>query len=242
MFLTSLMQNPFNRLKGPLFSIFDLLTGDITFTVFAIEIFAVLSVLFIIIPFHEFSHALSANLLGDDTAERQGRLTLNPLVHIDPFGAFAMLLIGFGWGKPVPVNAARCNRKVTVRGAVALTAAAGPVSNVILSLFFVIVYKVILLFPATYASAFFAYLFFLVAWLSAGLAAFNIIPIPPLDGSNILFFFLNNRQVFFIERNMHIISIGFMMLLLFTRIFSIFIGFVAGGIMFGLDKITWFIR
>jgi len=241
MFLTSLMQNPISRLKGPLFSIFDLITGDIGFTDFAIEIFAVLSILLIIIPFHECAHAFAAKLLGDDTAERQGRLTLNPFVHVDPIGAFAMLLIGFGWGKPVPVNASRCNRKVTVRGATSLTAAAGPVSNVILSLLFVILYKVLLLFH-TSTSSFFAMLFFLVAWFSAGLAAFNLIPIPPLDGSKILFFFLTNKQVFFIERNMHIISIAFMMLLLFTRIFSIFIGFVAGGIMFGLNAVTWFIR
>lgn len=240
--LNNLLQNPFTQLKGPLFSIFDLLTGDITFYTFAIEIFAVLSILFIIIPFHECAHALAAKLLGDDTAERQGRLTLNPLVHIDPFGMFAMLLIGFGWGKPVPVNPARCSRKVTVRGAVSLTAAAGPVSNVLLSLLFVIFAKVTFVISQTETSLFFVYLFIQIAWLSAALAAFNIIPIPPLDGSKILFFFLGNKQVFFIERNMRIIYIAFLMLLLFTRIFSIFILYVSYGIMFGLDTVTWFIK
>ena len=99
--------------------------------------FSLLVMLFVVFPVHECSHALAAKLLGDDTAERQGRITLNPFAHLDLMGTIGILAFGIGWAKPVPVNPARC-RKVSQKAAMAITAAAGPMANFVSSLIFMI--------------------------------------------------------------------------------------------------------
>ena len=104
-----------------------------------LEIGVHLIVLFMVIPIHEFAHAWSATKLGDDTPRYQGRLTLNPLAHIDPLGAICMVLTGFGWGRPVQVNPLRFKK---YRKGMALTAAAGPISNLIVGLVGMIAYKI----------------------------------------------------------------------------------------------------
>ena len=139
------------------------------------------------ITVHETSHGLCAYWLGDQTAKRAGRLTLNPIRHIDPIGLLMMVVAKFGWAKPVPVN--MYNFKNPKRG-MAITALAGPVSNVLLMLsaavlrvvtiFFYIQYETHAL---LYVSMFFEY----TLYLSAGLAVFNLFPVPPLDGSKVLF-------------------------------------------------------
>jgi len=139
---------------------------------------------------HEFAHAWSARRLGDDTASRMGRMTLNPLAHIDPIGTLLLPLLGipFGWAKPVPVNPARFRPGVRMGTGMALTAAAGPASNILLAL----------LLSATFA----ALERYIPGWLAQGrgigelleimivlnvnLALFNLLPIPPLDGSRIV--------------------------------------------------------
>ncbi len=139
---------------------------------------------------HEWAHAWSAWKLGDDTASREGRLTLNPLVHIDPLGTILLPLLGipFGWAKPVPVNPVRFNRRVSMSTGMAITAAAGPISNLILALVCAVTMGVLMRFaPETIART--QGLFFLLMYgvqLNVGLAIFNFLPLPPLDGSRII--------------------------------------------------------
>jgi len=104
---------------------------DIDFFLFVAFAGAVTTALVLGIAFHEFCHALSASMLGDQTAARQGRLSLNPLVHLDPLGTILLLLAGFGWGKPTPVNP--YNMRVEPRTGMAISAAAGPISNLFIA-------------------------------------------------------------------------------------------------------------
>lgn len=140
------------------------------------------------LTFHEFSHASLASGLGDDTARRQGRVSLNPLVHLDPLGTLLLLIAGFGWAKPTPVNPALM--RVNERTGMALTALAGPVSNIIVAFLAAVALRVTQ--GGTDAVGFFAYsrlfdnpleyvLGAIVFW-NLLLAAFNLLPIAPLDG------------------------------------------------------------
>ena len=96
--------------------------------------------LLVAVTFHEYAHAFVADKLGDDTPRRQGRLTLNPLAHLDPYGTFLMIFAGFGWGKPVEINPVNFNRKVSIKGGSALVAIAGPLMNFILAIICAVVY------------------------------------------------------------------------------------------------------
>ena len=145
------------------------------------------------ITFHETCHGLVAYRLGDPTAKRMGRLSLNPLRHVDIMGLLMMALFRFGWAKPVPVDMRNFKNPKT---GMAITALAGPVSNVVLAYLAVLLYS---------AGAFFyqrsggwllyglLVFFMYVEIISAGLAVFNVFPIPPLDGSKVLFAFLPDR-------------------------------------------------
>ena len=143
------------------------------------------------ITFHEVSHGYVAYRLGDTTAKDAGRLTLNPLKHIDPMGLLMMVVFKFGWAKPVPVNMMRFR---SPKRGMALTALAGPVSNLLLAVLFLGIGKVIYLY-APYSegmNVFFEWCLFTVAPMSVGMGLFNLIPIPPLDGSKVLAMFLPN--------------------------------------------------
>ena len=143
------------------------------------------------ITFHETCHGLTAYRLGDPTAKREHRLSLNPLHHIDWFGLAAMLLVGFGWAKPVPVDMRYFKKP---KQGMALTALAGPVSNLLLAVLLLLGARITI---AHYVDTAFcsALLNFLArtAYLSVGLGLFNLIPISPLDGSKVLFAFLPDR-------------------------------------------------
>ncbi len=138
---------------------------------------------------HEWAHAWSAFKLGDDTAAREGRLTLNPLVHIDPIGTFLLPMLGvpFGWAKPVPVNPARFSRKVTMGTGMAITAAAGPLSNLLIAIVCAVGLGLLMRFSVDLrqSQALWMLLLYCVQ-LNVGLALFNLLPVPPLDGSRIL--------------------------------------------------------
>jgi Zn-dependent protease len=144
---------------------------------------AILLILFVSLPFHEFSHALAAYRLGDSTAKYMGRLTLNPLAHLDPFGALLILLVGFGWAKPTPYN------PYNVRGGKTgevIIAVAGPISNLVLAIAAALplryIYATGVGVPDVVVSALSTFVM-----LNVILAVFNLIPIPPLDGSKLLY-------------------------------------------------------
>lgn len=173
-------------------------------------ILSVLLTIFLVLPLHECAHGLVAYKLGDDTAKRQRRLTLNPLEHIDYLGACLMLIIGFGWAKPVPINPRRFKNP---KAGMALTALAGPVSNLLAAvvagfiqngLMFMILKGII---PYNDFMYYVLIFFEFLVSINIGLAVFNFIPIPPLDGSKILMAFLPNRAIIWIEERIQIISI-----------------------------------
>ena len=147
--------------------------------------------IFLCLTVHETCHGLAALALGDPTAKSMHRLSLNPLHHIDWLGLALMFTVGFGWAKPVPVNP---NYFRKPKQGMAVTALAGPVSNLILAVLFLGIGKVIYLYAPYSAgmNVFFEWCLFTVAPMSVGMGLFNLIPIPPLDGSKVLAMFLPN--------------------------------------------------
>ena len=139
----------------------------------------------ICITLHELSHGFVAYRLGDDTAQRAGRLTLNPLKHLDPMGLLMMLVFHFGWAKPVPVNMMRFKNP---KKGMALTALAGPGCNLLITVVFLFLYGALQKpLAASSAGKTVLELLELTAYISLGFCIFNLIPVPPLDGSKILF-------------------------------------------------------
>lgn len=169
------------------------------------------------ITVHEAAHATSAYLLGDDTAYRDGRVTLNPLSHLDVLGSLMLLMAGFGWGKPTPVTPSKLRGGIFGPVAVAL---AGPVSNLLI----VAVCGALFLAPA-FQSGNLAIILIMVAFTNALLFVFNLIPIPPLDGSKILFPFLPRALdgfVDFMNQYGPMILFGLIIIAIVIPSFSIF--------------------
>ena len=157
---------------------------------------------FLCLTVHETCHGLAALALGDPTAKSMHRLSLNPLHHIDWLGLALMFTVGFGWAKPVPVNP---NYFRKPKQGMAVTALAGPVSNLILAVLFLGIGKVIYLYAPYSAgmNVFFEWCLFTVAPMSVGMGLFNLIPIPPLDGSKVLAVLLPERAYRWLMRYEH---------------------------------------
>jgi len=160
-----------------------LASGDLALILSALIILVLL--LGVAFPVHELAHAAAARYLGDDTAEQLGRITLNPLAHLDPWGTLLFALTGFGWAKPVPVNHYRL--RGDPRWSFALVALAGPASNLLLAVLFAALFRS---FSAIAEPGFISGVaqiaLFVAVQLNIFLALFNLIPVPPLDGSRLL--------------------------------------------------------
>ena len=166
----------------------------------------------IAITVHEFGHAFAAYKLGDDTPVRQGRLSLNPFDHIDPLGIAMLLFAHIGWGKPVEIDPRNYNRNISVEKADAIVSFAGPLMNFVLAIIFTLIYCAIYKFASTsfLVSTIGGIIMLLISTtisINIGLGVFNLIPLPPLDGSKIIMpflpykakeFFVNNEQIFYI--------------------------------------------
>jgi len=170
---------------------------------------AVVIMLLTAFPIHEWAHAWVAYQLGDDTASLQGRLTLNPLAHLDPMGALAMLF-GYGWGKPVPVNPHRL--RGNMRASMALVAAAGPFSNLVLAMLGAIPFRLGWLY--LYSGGTLSNILGMFISINLSLMIFNLIPIPPLDGSRILRLLLPYRWANEMDRLERFGGMGLIMIVL----------------------------
>ncbi|MDR0947641.1 MAG: site-2 protease family protein [Ruminococcus sp.] len=165
-------------------------------------------IMFISLPVHEAAHAYAAFRLGDDTAKNQGRLTLNPLRHLDPLGSVLMIFVGFGWAKPVPINPNNFRNRKT---GFAVSALAGPVSNLILAYLFMVLLRIAA--PSESLPDLVIWFVYYGVMLNIGLAVFNLLPIPPLDGSRIFSLVLPEKQYFKLMKFERVIFIVFFILL-----------------------------
>lgn len=169
---------------------------------------------------HEFSHAWAANRLGDPTARAAGRLSLNPLAHLDLFGSLALIFAGFGWAKPVPVDSSHFR---SPRRDMALVAIAGPASNILLAIALSVVLYLITFVSALFLRMSNPIITVLVQgiWINVVLAIFNLIPLPPLDGSRVLAFLVPehwNRGYDQLERFGPMLLIGLILLANFANV------------------------
>ena len=186
-------------------------------------------VVFFCTPIHELSHAYAAYKLGDTTAKNDGRLTFNPLKHIDPIGMIMILVFGFGYAKPVPVN---MNRLKNPKRDMAIVGIAGPLSNLVLAFVLNFIAYAIMFFsgcsskPTEIIYDFFAY----GAYINIALAAFNLLPIPPLDGSKILAGLLPDKAYYKYMQYERYAMIG-LIILLFTGVLDRVITFVTVALM-----------
>ena len=197
-----------------------------------------LPAILIAITFHEFAHAYTADKLGDSTPRNQGRLTLNPLKHIDPIGFALLIVSGIGWGKAVQINPRNFNRNISMTKAEAIVSVAGPAMNFLLAIVSTIILAVLWKFNVLVnlptRTMWLILVFFVeLVLINIGLGVFNLIPLPPLDGSKILYHFLpfNGRNWY--DRNEMILYFVFV-IIWFSGIASSGISFVIGETMHGL--------
>lgn len=192
--------------------LFDLFSEDFDMLDLIIKLFSRLFVVFCTMPIHEYAHALIATKLGDQTPRLAGRLTLNPMAHISPMGAIMIFLFGFGYAKPVSVNPR--NFKDSKKG-MALTAIAGPISNLIMGFVFIVlavVYANVFYAETILYNAIFSFLLF-AGTINVNLAVFNLLPIPPLDGSRILQLLIPAKHYYkFLEYERYIVILVFVLI------------------------------
>lgn len=208
--------------------------GDITLSSVIVYIISALAVVFLTMPIHEFAHGFAAVKLGDNTPRWQGRLTLNPLAHIDYVGALCIILFGFGWAKPVQVDARNFKNPKT---GMAITAFAGPLANIIVAFVSLVLVNIISLFPTSEILLYVISFLWYVASINVSLAVFNLIPIPPLDGSRLLAALLPYKQYYALMRYERYFFLAVLFLLFFGLLDGP-LGFLHSGLMNLLSRLA----
>ena len=189
--------------------------------------------------FHEFAHAWAATKLGDETPRQQGRLSLNPISHIDPVGLICLMLLGFGWGKPVQINPRNFDGKYSISKAEAIVAAAGPIMNFILAFVFLIIYAIFGMTVSTITTTTNVISSILISIISInlGLGVFNLIPIYPLDGAKVLNNFLPYKAKEWLIKNQAILTIIVFAIVFYTDIIPYITTWVLKGMIWLVDLI-----
>ena len=187
---------------------------------------------------HEFAHAWAADRFGDTTPRAQGRLTLNPIAHIDPFGFVLLLFAGVGWGRPVQVNPNSFTTNKSRGFCEAWISFAGPLSNFILALIFTVIYCLIGSFatPTTFVGIVLTLVLYTIH-INIGLGVFNLIPLPPLDGEKIFRNVLPYNAMQWLDRNSNTLQLIFIVLWI-TDILSLIVTPVVGAISSVLFKVV----
>ena len=189
--------------------------------------------------FHEFAHAWAATKLGDETPRQQGRLSLNPISHIDPVGLICLMLLGFGWGKPVQINPRNFDGKYSISKAEAIVAAAGPIMNFILAFVFLIIYAIFGMTVTTITTTTNVISSILISIISInlGLGVFNLIPIYPLNGAKVLNNFLPYKAKEWLIKNQAILTIIVFAIVFYTDIIPYITTWVLKGMIWLVDLI-----
>lgn len=215
----------------------DILSGDFDIVDLIIYVSSIAFVVFCATPLHEFAHALIAVKLGDDTPRLRGRLTINPTAHIDKRGALMIFLFGFGYAKPVEVRMRHFKKP---KRDMALVALAGPVSNILQALILLFIYNTLYYFGSANDNIMMSYMglfFFYAAVINVNLAVFNLLPIPPLDGSRLATALLPAKYYYKIMQYERYIMIG-LFVLLFTGVLSTPLSFLSSAVLSLLDKVA----
>ena len=223
-----------------------LLTGDIQSAL--ISFLLSVPIIILVLSVHEYAHGIVAKKLGDPTAENMGRLTLNPLKHIDPIGFVMFLIIGIGYAKPVPINSRYFKKP---KRDMALVGASGPLSNLAMALLFTFLIKLMFLLipfaPETVAwlPTALGYLYnilYLGVFYNLAFMIFNFLPVPPLDGSRILYAFLPSKALLWVQQHEQYFFWGILGIFLVCSIFNVsIIGIVVDFIMKLLFKLFFII-
>ncbi len=215
----------------------DMLRGELDVMDFVIYVSSIAFVVFCATPLHEFAHALIAVKLGDDTPRLRGRLTINPMAHIDKRGALMIFLFGFGYAKPVEVRMRSFKKP---KRDMAIVALAGPVCNLLQAFVTLFIYNALDYFSMKSGNTGLAYMglfFFYAALININLAVFNLLPVPPLDGSRLVTALLPSKYYYKIMQYERYIMIG-LFVLLFAGVLTIPLNFLSRLVLILFQKIT----
>lgn len=211
------------------------------------ELLLTLPAVIIAITFHEFAHAFAADKLGDTTPRNQGRLTLNPLNHLDPFGFILLMFAHIGWGKPVQINPNNFNSNKSLGFCESMVSLAGPLMNFFIAIICTVAYVLISTFGGVFwvtsTGTIIANLIVITMQINIGLGVFNLIPLPPLDGEKIFRNLLPYKAKQWLTQNYYTLYTVFMILWFFdilSYIVSPVINFLSKGLVFIVDAIIGF--